>query len=203
MRWGCFVREVGKSIPRLPFEDDIFGPLDKPQELSPEIAKTVRIARDTLLQWLTEHPHSSVSEVCARKGGIVVQCDPGAKVDLAIGEALIGSGGEELIVQHIMKCMPGADSLLTLEHSQQLLEQTKEKGIVKFVSKRAQALLQATLDAVAGMRSGTAPMQSAFQDPPHRQSVVALPLLRHLHAEGQERRRERFGRRRRAQGGVI
>lgn len=103
LRWGCFVREVGKSIPRLPFEDDVCGPLDKPQELSPEIAKTVRIARDTLLQLLTEHPHSSFSEVCARKGDIVVQCDPGAKVDLAIGEALIGSGGEELIVQHIMK----------------------------------------------------------------------------------------------------
>lgn len=157
LQWGCFVREVGTLIPRLPFENDIFGPVAKSQELAPEIANTVRIARDTLLQLLSEHPHSSFSEVCARIGDIALLCDLGAKVGLAIGEALIGAGGEGLAVQQIMLCMPNENSLRTLEHSQQLLEQWEEKDLVKFVSKLAQALLQATLDAVAGMRSGTAP----------------------------------------------
>lgn len=93
LRWGCFIREVGRSVPRLPFEFDIFGPLENAQDLSADIEEKVKVSRDALLKLLAEHPHSSFSEVCARKGDIVVQCDAGARVDLAIGEALVGAGG--------------------------------------------------------------------------------------------------------------
>lgn len=119
-----------------------------------------------LLQLLAGHPHSSYSEVCARKGDIVAQCDPGARVDIAIDEALVGAGGDALILEHILKCLPDTDLERSLEHSQQLLEQLREKEIYKVVSKRAQAILQATLEAVASMRTGPAPTKAVLLHDP-------------------------------------
>lgn len=183
LRWGCFIREVGRSAPRLPFEFDIFGSLENAQDLSADTEEKVRVSRDALLKLLAEHPHSSFSEVCARKGDIVVQCDAGARAGLAIGEALVGAGGEALIMGLILKCMPDANLERTLEHSAQQLEFLREKEIYKAVSKRAQALLQATLEAVAGTSEGGLPGRPLVGD------LVALPVLRHRQAEGQDRRR--------------
>ena len=163
LRWGCFLRTHGRGVPPLPFEAEAFGKVERLLELDAPVLDGIRVARETLLQVLKDHPGLSYSEVCSRRGSVLTQCDQGSRVDVAIGQALLAKGGEDMLIDRLLNALPSASSTKTLNQSKQLIEQLREQGLFAVVNRMAQSVLEATLESIANMMGGHPPVREAFQ----------------------------------------
>lgn len=164
LRWGNFLRARGKQTPRLPFEAEVFGDSDDDLlGMSQDVASSVSVPRNLLLKLMSEFQSSSFSDLCARKGDVIMQADRAARVDVAIGEALVGAGGDKFMMDKLMRCLPSDGRPMSYDHSSQMLEALRSQHFFGMASRSAQSMVNAVLESVANMRAGQPPLRAAFE----------------------------------------
>lgn len=163
LRWSCFVRQHAVGVPPLPFEQHVFPGKDPRGKPSDSMLLPVKTSRETLLQLVKDHPDDCFVDICRKKADILLQGDRGARVDLAIGEAMVGEGGEALLHGKVLAALPDEGVDMTLPLSAQRLEQLRDSPVFASTSQKAQATVIATLEAVMSMMSGMAPVRRAFE----------------------------------------
>ena len=177
LRWSALVRAIGQGTPRLPLEDELFGKVTNERQLCKESQEQVVQARTMLNQLIEENPSMSFNALCAKKAAVIVQSGPAARIDIAIGTALLAKGGEDMMVLKILECMPSATKSVEPSHCVQQLDRLRSGPLFSAVSKAGQAMLQTVLDAVSAIHGNRPPCMASFEPENMREIQLRMALF--------------------------
>lgn len=150
-------------MPRLDFEDEIFGTQSTPIAGDLEIYETARHSRQTLNSLFESYPDDDKCSVVEKKYMVAEQGDRGATVDDAIVQALQADGGANFLLDRVLKLIPSATRLVEVAHVLEQVKARSTKHLYKSCSRDAQGMVSATIDALVGMASGRCPLRKAFE----------------------------------------